>query len=593
MTTNSNFRVKNGLEVATTATVSTLIFSGDGTPITSYSQLVGAQGAAGAQGAVGAQGFQGEAGFATTATLRSANGLASVALDNTGMLLWNSQKESISTGTVGGIGYFLFRNRWNGIADTNNFTHFSLQSNGFNLRHSSTATGILDSKLYRIDNTGITFPDNTLQTTAYTGAAGAQGAQGAQGEAGAEGAQGPQGYQGEAATTGDLTFSGTQIVGTGTGGVAGSIEIVPNDQLLANGQYVVIRPTAAFDGNHIHIEKGNSSADLMLGDDDQYVKLASTGTITINTFDTSTGTEYQFSSAGIRFPDGTFQTTAYISTATPPPEGAWPQVDYLIVAGGGGGGGVIGGGGGAGGFTTGTTTLTLATEYTITVGAGGTGAPGTNVAGTDGGNTSFDTIAETIGGGGGAAWNASGQLPGDGGSGGGGGAGANITGGGGTVGQGNDGGDGVSVDSPSEYAAGGGGGAGAAGSNANPGDGGAGLPNSYVGSEVYFAGGGGGGAWYGTASAGAGGNGGGGAGGPDEATDGVAGEVDRGAGGGGAGYTDSVGFGSGGNGGSGFVVIRYASPTQEATGGTVVDTYDVDGVTYWFHAFLGSGTFTS
>ena len=114
-------------------------------------------------------------------------------------------------------------------------------------------------------------------------------------------------------STGDITFSNIQIVGTGTYSVAGSIELVPNSSLIGNGQYIIIRPTAAFDGNHIHIEKGaNPYADLMLGDDLQYVKLGSTGTITVNTFDNSTGTAYTFSSAGMTFPDDTVQTTAYI-----------------------------------------------------------------------------------------------------------------------------------------------------------------------------------------------------------------------------------------------------------------------------------------
>jgi hypothetical protein len=94
-----------------------------------------------------------------------------------------------------------------------------------------------------------------------------------------------------------------KILGSGTNSVAGSIQIIPNDTLVGAGQYLNIRPTAAFDGNHIHIEKGNNSADLMLGDDDQYVKLASNGTISVTSFDASTTSSYQFSSAGITFPD--------------------------------------------------------------------------------------------------------------------------------------------------------------------------------------------------------------------------------------------------------------------------------------------------
>jgi len=45
-----------------------------------------------------------------------------------------------------------------------------------------------------------------------------------------------------------------------------------------------------------------------------------------------------------------------------------PTVNYLAVAGGGGGGEYSGGGGGAGGVLTGSTTLTVGTTYTVTIG---------------------------------------------------------------------------------------------------------------------------------------------------------------------------------------------------------------------------------
>ena len=49
-------------------------------------------------------------------------------------------------------------------------------------------------------------------------------------------------------------------------------------------------------------------------------------------------------------------------------------VDYLIVAGGGGGGAIAGGGGGGGGLVQGTNqTICASTNFTITVGGGGTG----------------------------------------------------------------------------------------------------------------------------------------------------------------------------------------------------------------------------
>ena len=68
------------------------------------------------------------------------------------------------------------------------------------------------------------------------------------------------------------------------------------------------------------------------------------------------------------------------------------DVEYLVIAGGDGGGGRIGGGGGAGGYKTGTLTgLTASTNYTLTVGGGGTGGTGDTGIGSNGGNSVFST----------------------------------------------------------------------------------------------------------------------------------------------------------------------------------------------------------
>jgi hypothetical protein len=69
---------------------------------------------------------------------------------------------------------------------------------------------------------------------------------------------------------GDITFDGVQIIGGGTasgdGLGAGTMELVPDADLYANDQYLVIDPT---DPNHIHIRAGGvqdaSTADLFLG----------------------------------------------------------------------------------------------------------------------------------------------------------------------------------------------------------------------------------------------------------------------------------------------------------------------------------------
>ena len=71
--------------------------------------------------------------------------------------------------------------------------------------------------------------------------------------------------------------------------------------------------------------------------------------------------------------------------------------EYLIIGGGGGGGSDMGGGGGAGGFITGNINLNLFSPLTVTVGAGGTGAPSGTVQprGSNGGFSSIMTATET------------------------------------------------------------------------------------------------------------------------------------------------------------------------------------------------------
>jgi hypothetical protein len=263
--------------------------------------------------------------------------------------------------------------------------------------------------------------------------------------------------------------------------------------------------------------------------------------------------------------------------------------EYLIVGGGGGGGMDMGGGGGGGGVISGTTVLTNA-SYSITVGAGGTGAPAgsTNgqpgghqftVSATGGGNSSFNNM--TAYGGGYGASSYYGYLPnyGNAGTGGSGGGpsgysdGGTRTGAAGVSGQGYAGGN-----AGGQYYSGGGGGAGAVGtsSTSRP-DGGAGKKVTILGRPFYW-GGGGGGASYSLSTGGYGGLGGGGGGALGVAYGGYSG-LTHGQGGGGGnpnswaqtpggdGGTNTGGGGGGGshynsnnkggNGGSGIVIIRY------------------------------------
>jgi hypothetical protein len=277
----------------------------------------------------------------------------------------------------------------------------------------------------------------------------------------------------------------------------------------------------------------------------------------------------------------TFTLSSLIGTSLP--------VEYLVVGGGGGGGMDMGGGGGGGGVLIGKHVLTPG-SYTITVGAGGTGAPagGTNgqptshqftISATNGGNSSFNGLTSTGGGFGASSYY--GYLPnygtpGNGGSGGGPSGysdGGTRTGGSGTTGQGFAGGN-----AGGQYYSGGGGGAGAVGvSSPSRADGGSGKFSGILG-RPFFWGGGGGGAGYSLGYGGYGGKGGGGAGcgyyaqGGREAImwgietigtnssgyinlPGYDGGTNTGGGGGGGCHYNSNN--KGGNGGSGIVIVRY------------------------------------
>jgi hypothetical protein len=247
------------------------------------------------------------------------------------------------------------------------------------------------------------------------------------------------------------------------------------------------------------------------------------------------------------------------------------EVDYLVVAGGGSGGtsGGRGGGGGAGGYRTsyndGTVSalsLSTLTNYTVTVGAGGSAVATNETDGNNGQNSTFASITAT-GGGGGGGFSRNGKS---GGSGGGGSWSSSAVGGTGNAGsytpvEGYNGGTGGS----SLYGAGGGGGAseiGADGSGNDGGNGGNGLSNTILnstnaatasvgevsGSNIYYAGGGGGG-----------GTGVGGTGGIGGASDGTSGDASANATANTGGGSGGAGASATGSGGSGVVILRYPS----------------------------------
>jgi hypothetical protein len=234
---------------------------------------------------------------------------------------------------------------------------------------------------------------------------------------------------------------------------------------------------------------------------------------------------------------------------------------YLIIAGGGGGAHNTAppqfAGGGAGGVLQGSTTLSIGTTYSFTVGAGGAAT----VSGSNSTGLSLTAIGGGRGGGGGMAAGASG---GSGGGQGGSGATGTPNNAAGTAGQGNQGGSGTAP----QDAAGGGGGFSSAGQNASgttSGNGGAGLTSSITGTSVTYAGGGG--------------------------------RTDQGFRGGYSGSPSAVansgsgGAGTAGNGGSGIVVLSIPSVfySGTTTGSPTVTTSGANTIL----TFTSSGSYTA
>jgi hypothetical protein len=143
---------------------------------------------------------------------------------------------------------------------------------------------------YEIDENqiqeGVRFADGTVQTTAYTGSN---------------------------ANTGDITFDGVKIIGAGTesgdGNGYSTLELVPDDSLYENDQYLIIDPT---EPSHIHLRAGgsqdNSNADLFLGGELNHVKVSDTNdTVIISTDAGGEGAthEWAFGPSGyLQFPGG-------------------------------------------------------------------------------------------------------------------------------------------------------------------------------------------------------------------------------------------------------------------------------------------------
>jgi hypothetical protein len=298
--------------------------------------------------------------------------------------------------------------------------------------------------------------------------------------------------------------------------------------------------------------------------------LTCTGTTTTSTTSTTTSST-------------TTTTAAPTTTTTTVAPGTPLTIEYLVVGGGGPSGADNAGGGGAGGFVTGSTTLIAsATNYLVTIGAGGVFS---NTGSRVGGDSSFGLPSASIalGGGGGAANGFEAKVGGSGGGG------NRFTGSAvGTPLQGNAGGDYYTPPgSTLGDQGGGGGGAASTGSkganvNLNTSTGGAGGAGKQWLDGNYYAGGGGGQSWRIAPPfnfpGGLGGIGGGGNGGSSYNEPTASAGTPNTGGGGGAANTPTMG-------GSGIVRIRYAG-TQKANGGLIIQSGS-----YTYHTFNSSSNF--
>jgi hypothetical protein len=336
----------------------------------------------------------------------------------------------------------------------------------------------------------------------------------------------------------------------------------PITQVIAPGQSTV--------GLTQFTATGTASASTFLRGDNSWQVVSVTPTAVSDQTNTSTGyfdlpagttgqrpgsltsgqTRYNTTLGVLEYSDGTYW---YAVTST---NNSSYSANYLAVAGGGYGGQGGGasnygdGGGGGGGVRQGTVSLTVGTVYTITVGAGGTSANGSN--------SSLGSLVTASGGGQGGGGGGNTQPGVAGGSGGGQGSNGATT-----YGTGNLGNyyppEGYSGGTPSGSTGGGGGGAGGAGGTPS---GGAGVTSMITGtSATYGAGGAGGGGGAASANTGNGGNGG----------------------------TSQIV--SGGNGGSGIVIISVptANYTGTTTGSPTVTTNGSNTVI----KFTSSGSYTA
>jgi hypothetical protein len=84
--------------------------------------------------------------------------------------------------------------------------------------------------------------------------------------------------------TGDITFSGEAVIGTGTSNTQSGLYLAPDPVSLANDLYLRVRGNIYDEPTHIHFDTGNNAYyNQYIGDDNKYILLANTGNVVVNT----------------------------------------------------------------------------------------------------------------------------------------------------------------------------------------------------------------------------------------------------------------------------------------------------------------------
>jgi hypothetical protein len=210
---------------------------------------------------------------------------------------------------------------WN--EDTNNWSEVYLNNGGSSAEVRITVAENDVQKDWTFDKDGgITFPDNTVQTTAYTGGSSGGGASVTTSDTApsspsegdlwfdivggqlyvyfedtwVDSSPSTGGSSGSSADTGNISFVVTSLqspTDSNVGWPNGVISLMPgaatDTGYIDRGQYLNIYPTIGYDEPHIHIAPGFattgsfSRGDLILGDDSYHVSISNDGNVYVKT----------------------------------------------------------------------------------------------------------------------------------------------------------------------------------------------------------------------------------------------------------------------------------------------------------------------